>query len=92
MRNIDNFKKAQALINKIAKIRRELSKINYNKSWKVLPDFVECYARDRFNLELKNAEGYDGIGKNDKKRYQVKYTILKGIDKKRREKIYSCTR
>jgi len=77
MKNIDDFKKAQKLINDIARIRRELSDIEYNKSLKILPDFVECYARDRFGLELKNAVGYDGVGKNDQKRYQIKYTFLK---------------
>jgi len=82
MKNINNFKKAQKLVNRIAKIRKELSDISYNKSWKILPDFVECYARDRFNLELKNGKGYDGIGKNDGKKYEIKYTILKGTDKK----------
>ena len=71
MKNINNFKKAQKLVNRIAKIRKELSDISYNKSWKILPDFVECYARDRFNLELKNGKGYDGIGKNDGKKYEL---------------------
>jgi len=83
-----NFRKAQKLINDIARIRRELSDICYNKSLKILPDFVECYARDRFGLELKNAVGYDGVGKNDKKRYQIKYTILKG-ESKRGKEIFS---
>ncbi len=75
MQNVEKFKKAQRLVNKIAKIREELHDLGYNRSLKILPDFVESYARDRFDLELKNAKGYDGIGKSDGKRYQIKYTI-----------------
>ena len=63
------------MVNKIAKIREELRKLDYVRSFKIIPDFVESYARDRFDLELKNAKGYDGIGKSDGKRYQIKYTI-----------------
>jgi len=77
MLNVEKFKKAQRLVNKIAKIREELHDLDYNDSLKILPDFVERYARDRFDLELKNAKGYDGIGKSDGKRYQIKYTYIK---------------
>jgi len=86
MQNVEKFKKAQRLVNKIAKIREELHRLGYNRSFKILPDFVESYARDRFDLELKNAKGYDAIGKSDGKRYQIKYTI-KG--RKVTEKKYS---
>jgi hypothetical protein len=77
MRNKSNYIKAAGLINKVAKIREQLSRAGYNMSLKILPDFVECYARDRFNLKLTNEVGFDGIDKNNKK-YQIKYTILKG--------------
>jgi len=86
MKNIDDFMKAQGLINDVARIRKELFDLGYNKSLKILPDFVECYARDRFNLKLENKKGYDGVDK-DGKRYQVKYTILSGISKQGRKKF-----
>jgi hypothetical protein len=86
MENINNFEKAQRLINDIAKIKKKLSWLEYNKSLKILSDFVECYARDRFNLRLKNAVGYDGVDTIGNK-YQVKYTILRGTSKKGRKKF-----
>ncbi len=82
MKNIKKFKESQKLIKQIAKIKRKLQCLGYNKSFKILPDFVECYARDRFDLELKNAKGYDGIGKSDGKRYQIKYTIKRSSNGK----------
>jgi hypothetical protein len=86
MKNVDKFEKAQKLVSEIAKIRKKLGNLGYNKSLKILPDFVECYAQDRFNLTLKNAEGYDGIDENDRK-YQIKYTILKETTEKGKEKF-----
>jgi len=76
MKNVSKFIAAQNLINEIAKIREKLIQIDYNKSFKILPDFVECYARDRFDLKLENCIGYDATDKNGKK-YQIKYTILR---------------
>jgi len=70
-----SLRKLRGFSIKFAKIREELRKLDYVRSFKIIPDFVESYARDRFDLELKNAKGYDGIGKSDGKRYQIKYTI-----------------
>ena len=77
------FIQAQRLAKKFAKIKKRLEQLNYNKhTFKILPNFIECYARDRFNLTLKNARGYDGVDKEGK-RYQIKYTIkIKGKDGK----------
>lgn len=47
MKNVSKFIAAQNLINEIAKIREKLIQIDYNKSFKILPDFVECYAKRR---------------------------------------------
>ncbi|RLI95308.1 MAG: hypothetical protein DRO94_00940, partial [Candidatus Altiarchaeales archaeon] len=79
------FNEAQKQIKKLWKIQNKLSKLTtekgdpYNRSLRILPDFVEAYACDRFNLKLsknRNEPGYDCID-DDNKKYQIKYTVLK---------------
>ncbi len=60
MKNRGNFEKAQKWINELSVIRKKLGELkvengqdSYNRSLNILPDFVEAYACDRFNLKLK---------------------------------------
>lgn len=83
MKNRGNLKEAPGLILKFFEIRTELSKLMtkngdpYNRSLNILPDFVEAYACDRFDLKLmpRGTPGYDATSKKDGE-YQIKYTIL----------------
>ena len=90
MKNKNNYKKAQKLLSEIANKRKKLTSLKYNRSLNMISDFAECYARDRYNLELvgKNTEGYDAKGKIDNKKYQIKYTTLKDNEGKRKFASY----
>lgn len=79
MINNKNFEEAKELIKKIPKIRDRLTDLEFNHSKKanVLPDFAECYADYKYDIELESKIGYDGIGRKDKKRYEIKYTTIR---------------
>jgi len=85
MKNENNLKKAQEIIRRFYKIRKDLKELKtkngdlYNRSLNILPDFVEAYACDRFNLKLKprGTPGHDAVSNDGKEtKYEIKHTIL----------------